>query len=223
MPSSEIDAGGLEIRRQRVESSQLLRVERLVFRERHHRASDLDRLPRREIANERRGIPERHPHATDSCIDADMQRHALTQTRRCLGNRVADRCVDHRHDLPRDDVVELARVERPQQQHRFANAGIAQRHGLVQLDDGEAGNRRERLEDLRDVDDTGAVAVVLDHRENGPTGTAVHLSGVVPEVRRIDFNPWIEGRIANGRRGHRASPGPSDHRRKGRGFEECAT
>ena len=59
-----------------------------------------------------------------------------------------------------------ALVERSHQKDRLAHSGVPQRHGFVKLDDGQAGDRRKRLEELSGVDHAEAVAVVLDNGED---------------------------------------------------------
>jgi hypothetical protein len=71
--------------------------------------------------------------------------------------------------------------------------------GFVKLDDGETVNFALGLEELSDVDDTGAVAVVLD---DGQDRAAADASGnflnVVAEIFSVDFDPGIERRITRG-------------------------
>lgn len=98
---------------------------------------------------------------------------------------------------------------------------VAQRHCLVQLDDRERGNRRERIEHARDVSDAGAVAVVLDNCQNRPAGAAVDVADVVPELRRVDLDPRIERRIADGRDVRpRGRLRQAEGRRRRRSFQE---
>src|SRR2546427_222410 len=55
---------------------------------------------------------------------------------------------------------------------------------------------RLRLQQLGDVGHPRAVAVVLDHREDGPRGGAPRdFLHIVAQVFTVDLHPWIEGGI----------------------------
>ena len=91
-------------------------------------------------------------------------------------------------------VARSAGGERAHQQHGLLDAAVAQRHGLVQLDDREAGDLGQWLEQAGDGGDAEAVAVVLDDGEDRPlAGDARHFADVVGEVGGVDLDPGIEG------------------------------
>ncbi len=121
-----------------------------------------------------------------------MQRHGFLQARGDFVERRAERSVDHRRDVAGHSIGEILLVERAQQKDRLLYAGVTKRVGFVKLDDGETVNFGLGLEELSNVDDTSAVAVVLDDGENGP---AVHAArdflNVVTEIFSADFDPRI--------------------------------
>jgi len=197
----------------------LLGIELRILGERHHRAGDGDGAARGEIGDERPRLTKRDADAADSRVDADVQRHRMPNAGRHAIELAADGRVHHRHHTARHDLRELGGSERAEQQDRLRDASIAQRHRLVQLDDREARDRVVRLERARDVDHSGAVAVVLNHRENRPAANpAADGRHVLSECRRVDLEPRIERRIADRRRGgcsQRRQTGQDRHRRRG--------
>jgi len=104
--------------------------------------------------------------------------------------------VNHRRDAAGRGVSQIFFVERPEQQNRFADTGVAQRHGFVKLHHCEAEDFVSRLEEMCDVCDPCAVAVVLDHREDR---ASVDMTGnflnIVAQIFAMDFHPGIEGGI----------------------------
>jgi hypothetical protein len=132
----------------------------------------------------------------DAGVDADVQWGRFLARRRYAIERGTDRRVDHRHDVARDEIREVALVEWPHQEHGLANAGIPKRHRLVQLDHGKARDCGRGLEELCGVDHAEAVAVVLDDGEDrAGSDTAGDLRHVVLQVGSIHLDPGIERRV----------------------------
>ncbi len=138
-------------------------------------------------------------------------------------DRVSDRLIHHRHDAARRQVAKLGGREWSEQQNRLRTAGIAQRHRLVEFDHGKARDRFERLEHASDVDDSKAVAVVLDDRENRTAaGAARHCRHAPPQPRGVDFDPRVERGVLDGRRAQRART-RLRHRRCRGGFQKLTS
>jgi len=177
-----------------VEAAELLPVEVGVFGEGHHGSLDLDRLAAAEIANERSGQIVGHADAADAGVDADVEWNGFLGFGGDLIERWAQRRVDHGHDGAGNSVFEVLFVERAKEEDGLANAGIAKRDGFVELYDGEAEDFRLRFEELGDVCDAHAVAVVFDDGEDGTrSGAAGNFLDVVAQIFTMNFHPGIEG------------------------------
>jgi len=63
----------------------------------------------------------------------------------------------------------------------------------MQFDDGETGDRAQRLEDACDIDHAGAVAVVLDDRHDRSAADTLTDGCHVPVQRRgVNLDPRVE-------------------------------
>ena len=174
-------------------SWKLLFVEIGVFGKSHHRSLDLDGLAGGEIANQWHGVSIRHANAANAGVNADVERDGLLRFGGDLVQCEAQRRVDHGHDASCDGVFEIVLVERAEQEDGLANAGIAERHGFVELHDGKAEDFRLRLKELGNVGHAHAVAVIFDDREDGTRGGAAgNFLDIVAQVFAMNLHPRIE-------------------------------
>ena len=193
---SEGDAFFLERSTGVLEAVELLFVKLGVLSEGHHRSPDLDRLAAGEIADERGGQVVRHTDAADAGVNAEVDWDGHLRFAGDLVQRGAQRRVDHGHDAAGDGIFEVLFVKRAEQEDGLANATVAQGDSFVEFHHGESKDFRLRLQQLGDVGHPRAVAVVLDHREDGPRGGAPRdFLHIVAQVFTVDLHPWIEGGI----------------------------
>jgi len=91
-------------------------------------------------------------------------------------------------------------VEGTEQKDGLLYARIAKRVRFVKFDDGEAEDFTLGLEELSDVGDSGAIAIVFDDGEDGTRANAAgDFLNVMAEIFAMDFDPGIEGGILRGR------------------------
>ncbi len=179
-----------------VEAAELLSVEIGIFGEGHHGALDVRRFAGSEIANQRSRLVVRDADTADASVDADVDGNGLLGFGGDFVERGAKGRVKHGQDVAGHGVCEILFVEWAEKKNGLANARVAEGDGFVKLDDREAEDFGLRFEELGDVGDTHAVAVVFDDRENGARGNAAgNFGDVVAEVFAMDFDPWIEGGV----------------------------
>jgi hypothetical protein len=84
-------------------------------------------------------------------------------------------------------------VEGTEEKDRLPNAGVAERDGFVEFNDGEAEDFWLGFEELGGICDSHAVSIVLDYREDWARGSAArNLFDVVAKIFAMDFYPGIE-------------------------------
>jgi hypothetical protein len=87
-------------------------------------------------------------------------------------------------------------IERTEEEDGLANAGVAEGDSFVELDDSEAQDFGLRFDELGDVCDAHAVAIVLDDGEDRARSSAAgNFLDVVAEIFAMNFDPGIEGGI----------------------------
>ena len=179
-----------------MEAAELLLVEVGVFGEGHHSALNADGLAGSQITDERSCLVVGHADSADAGVNADMEGDAFLRFGRDLVEGRTKRRVDHGHDAAGGGICEILLVERAEEEEGLANAGVVQRDGFMEFDHSEAEDFRLRFEDLGDVCDAHAVAVVFDDREDGTrSGAAGHFLDIVSQIFTVNLNPGIERRI----------------------------
>ena len=134
----------------------------------------------------------RHADAADAGVDAHVNAHGPARTLRFPLQEITDGRVDHRHDIAVHEFAEIALVEGTHQEDGLADATVTKRNGLVELDDGEAGDLAVPFEGTRDMGHTQPVAVVLDDRQHGTLRQPGDFGGVVRQVAGMYFDPRVE-------------------------------
>jgi hypothetical protein len=130
-----------------------------------------------------------------------------------LVQRGTRRRINHGHDAASDGVFEVLLVEGAEEEDGLANASVTQGDGFVELYNGEAEDFWLRFEELGDIRDTHAVAVVFDDREIGTRGGAAgDFLDVVAKIITVNLDPGIEGGIF-GNEGVRSVLGKEGRRR----------
>jgi hypothetical protein len=121
-----------------------------------------------------------------------MNRDRSPEPLRLAVEQIANRCVDHRHDVVRDRSLQVALIEGRHQQHGLLDAVRPQIERLLEFHHRKAVDRRRRLERLRRGGHAEAITIVLDDGKNWPFGQPRDFRGVLPQVGGVDFDPRIE-------------------------------
>ena len=182
------------------EAAELFFVEVGVLSESHHGALNLGRLAGGNVADERDGLVVRNTDPADPSVDADVQRHGPLKLGGDFVDGRAERSVNHRQNVASDSVRKVLLVEGTEQKDGLLYARVAKRVRFVKFDDGEAEDFTLGLEELSDVGDSRAVAIVFDHGEDGTGANAPgDFLNIMPEVFTMGFDPGVEGGILRGK------------------------